>query len=610
MHKPPPRPIDEEERLATLRKYRILDTAPEPQFDRIVEVAKRQFGVPLAMVTFMDAERNFLKGRGAMPMTEAPRDISFCGYTILQDEVLVVPDTTKDGRFAENPLVVGDPKFRFYAGAPLVAPNGQSLGTVCVFDIAPRNMDEADQQRLKDLADIVTDHLEMRLAVGDVHEEIETRRNAEAAAQRLAMHDTLTGLPNRAALNEFMAKPSPRNKFARHVFYADLDSFKRANDTLGHLAGDEILRRAAEAMQLVLGPDAFVARISGDEFIAFIDDVPAEEVDRSAHRILDILGEPYLFGDHLFTPGMSIGIAAARSSDDHPTDLLRRADLALTAAKEAGGRRVVWHDSEMGQRAERRHQLITDLHRALDDGTIEVHYQTINDATDGRIIGVEALARWTHPRLGPIEPSEFITLAEESGQIVRLGDQVLQQALRDAAAWPELFISVNLSPLQFRTDDLAGHLLAMIDDAGFPTRLVQFEITESALLQDTAVARREIAALQDRGARVALDDFGTGYSSLSYLKAIPFDKVKIDRSFVNGIEDDRFNATIVQHIVSLAHQLDMRVTAEGVETESQETLLRAAGCNSFQGYRFGRPVPAEEITRQLTSKTRGIRRAS
>lgn len=602
MHKPPPRPDDEEERLATLRKYRILDTDPESQFERIVEVAKRQLDMPLAFVAFMDRDRNFLKGRGDMPVSESPRDVSFCGHTILQDDVLVVPDALEDERFAESPIVVGDPKLRFYAGAPLALPNGQRIGTVCVFDFKPREFDESAKEKLKDLSAIVTDHLEMRLAVGNVHDEIETRRKAEEEARRQAFVDPLTELPNRNALNAFMAGPVGHAKaHSRRAMYADLDAFKQANDSLGHLAADEILRRTAAVFLEVLGPSAFVARVSGDEFVAFFVEESTEAVEDKANQILGSLAEPVLLHEHLFAPGISIGIASAEQIDDHPEELLRKADLALSAAKHLGGRCFVWHDSAMGQRAERRQKLVTDLRRAVADEAIDVHYQTIHDAADGRVIGVEALARWKHPQFGQINPLEFIGLAEESGEIVALGDVVMKRVLHDAADWDDLFIAVNLSPVQFRIDNLAGRLLAAIEGAEFEPSRVQFEVTESLLLQDTGLAQKQIAALQESGASVALDDFGTGYSSLSYLTSIPFNKLKIDRTFVNGIEENRINATIVHHIVSLAGQLDMRVTAEGVETEQQEVLLRAAGCNSFQGYRFGRPTSAASITRLLRS---------
>ena len=261
--------MDEEARLEALRKYRILDTGPEPQFDRVTEIARRQFGVPIALVAFMDSDRNFLKARCELPISESPRDISFCGHTILDDKVLVVNDTTEDARFAENPLVTGDMALRFYAGAPLTTPSGHRIGTVCLFDTKPHDeFDAAKQEQLADLASIVVDHLEMRYIVGNVHDEIETRRAAEAEAWQAARTDSLTGLPNRMRLSEIAGSELPFAVQGRlAAFYVDIDGFKAVNDGLGHQAGDAILRTVAAKLTDRMGDAAFVARASGDEFI-------------------------------------------------------------------------------------------------------------------------------------------------------------------------------------------------------------------------------------------------------------------------------------------------------------------------------------------------------
>lgn len=603
MHTPPPRPLDDEERLEVLRRYRILDTDPEAQFDRIAEIAKRQFGVPIAFVAFLDEERNFLKARGDLPMSESPRDISFCGHTILTDDVLVVPDATLDDRFRENPLVTGDHHLRFYAGAPLKTDSGHRIGTVCVFDVEGRQFSEEDRRRLQDLAAIVSDHLEMRLAVGDVHDEIETRKRAEAEADRRAYFDALTGIPNRNAFNRFaagaVAKPG-----LTYALYGDLDSFKQANDALGHHTADEILVRTGARMLEVLGDDAFIARISGDEFVAILEQSSEEAVERLANDILHGLGDPILVDGHLFVPGISFGIAKATEPGESINELLNRADVALLKAKQAGGSRVSWYDRDMAELAARRNRLSMELRRAIAEGDIKVVYQTIHDAADGSVIGVEALARWTHPQLGPIGPDEFIPIAEESGLVTALGDHVLRTAVADVMQWPDLFVAVNVSPLQFHLGNLPEEIIAYLEEAGLPPARLQLEVTENLLLQDVDLARRQIAALRAAGIRVALDDFGTGYSSLSYLKTIPFDKLKIDRSFVMGLDSNPVNAAIVQHIIHLARDLKMRVTAEGVETGKEEVLLRLAGCNSFQGYRFGRPGSAADVNERLASRPR------
>ena len=310
----PPHPMDEEERLAALRRYRILDTDPEPQFDRVAEIAKRQFDAPLGFVAFMDSDRNFLKARGDLPMSESPRDISFCGFTILSDDVLVVEDAENDPRFAGNPLVESDPNLRFYAGAPLITPSGHRIGTVCIFDVKPRHdFGEAEKAKLKDLAAIVTDHLEMRLIVGNVHDEIETRREAEARALDLAYKDTLTGLANRASLLKVLADglPFPVNG-TLGVLHIDVDFFKTVNDTLGHQVGDELLKRLGAAIAQVAGDRAFVARSSGDEFVVLLDGESRERVMQIAGEMIEATKEPQVFHGHRVESGISIGVAFVR----------------------------------------------------------------------------------------------------------------------------------------------------------------------------------------------------------------------------------------------------------------------------------------------------------
>ena len=597
MHRPPPHPMDEEERLVALRKYRILDTDPEPQFDRVASIARRQFDAPIGLVTFMDSDRNFLKARGDLPFNESPRAISFCGHAILDDQVLVVNDASADERFSENPIVTGEFHIRFYAGAPLITPTGHRIGTVCVFDTQPReNFDEADKAKLKDLAAIVTDHLEMRLIVGNVHDEIQTRRLAEAEAKHLAYHDPLTGQPNRSHLKKVMAEGLPFEvKGVLAALSADLDHFKSVNDALGHVAGDELLRRTVETIRDAVGKDAFVSRVSGDEFIVLLDGKTWDAVEAIAARLVTETSEPLVLRGHTLSIGLSIGVAFAQAGDHDLGALVRRADLALYEAKKAGRKRFVTFSDDMQINADRRRRIEQDLDRALETGQVTVHYQPIHRASDGAMIGVEALARWKHPDLGTINPIEFIRVAEETGQILRVGEHILRTALADTRDWGDLFVSVNLSPVQFRLSDLARQVAKCLAEGAFPADRLHLEVTEGVLLHDVDHARRQIEALQALGIKVSLDDFGTGYSSLSYLRSLPFDKVKIDQCFVRGIGEDTINHAIVQLIVGLARELEMDVIAEGVETEAEAIVLQAAGVTTFQGYYFGRPIPAAEI---------------
>ena len=601
MHRPPPYPLDEQHRLEALRRYRIVDTDPEPQFDRIVDMAKRRFGVPIALVAFMDADRNFFKARCNLPMLDAPRDISFCGYTILDDGVLVVGDATTDERFAENPFVVGDFHLRFYAGAPLIASSGHRIGTVCLLDTKPNHsFSEEDARDLQNLASIVSDHLEMRLIVGDVHDEIKARRAAEAEAQQLAYQDVLTGLPNRAQLQKVIKEGLP---FALQgtlaALAADLDDFKGINQTLGHRAGDQLLQKTADMIKATLGDRAFVARISSDEFVALLDGESRQAVQAVTEEIVTKTSAPIVLAGRAVSTSVSIGVAFADTDAQDIKTLLKNADLALREAKRSGRGRISIFDENIASAMRRRSRLTLDLASAVKEQAIGAFFQPIHHAPDGRMIGLEALARWTHPELGPISPTEFIPLAEESGQILELGERILRTSLQAASAWGNIFVSVNLSPLQFKVTDLASTVASILNDARFPAARLLLEVTESVLLHDLDSAKRRIEELHGIGVRVALDDFGTGYSSLNYLPDLPFDKIKLDRSLVTGARHDDRRHAVIRHIIALARDLDMGVTAEGVETEEEAILLTAAGCTSLQGYYFGRPMPACEIIKRM-----------
>jgi diguanylate cyclase (GGDEF)-like protein len=601
VHYPPPCPADEEQRLIALRRYRILDTEPEPQFDRLADMARRRFGVPIALVAFMDEKRNFLKARGDLPMSESPRDISFCGHAILHDKVMVVKDATSDARFAENPLVCGDFHIRFYAGAPLVSSSGYRIGTICVFDTEPHeSFNEQDARDLEDLAALVCDQLEMRLIVGDVYQEIQTRRAAEAEAHRIAFHDGLTGLPNRTHLQSIIAEGLPFPvQGVLAALAIDLDDFKGVNDALGNDVGDELLRKTTETIRSTVGARSFLARINGDEFIVLLDGSNPDAIHAIAQTLAERLEEPLLIGGHILANSVSIGLAFAEPCDPNLGTLLKNAEYALRAAKRSGRGRIATYDRNMAVEMHRRAWLVRELVTAVHERAIEVYFQPIHKAADGTMIGVEALARWHHHELGWISPAEFIPLAEENGKILELGEWILRDSLRAARDWGDIFVSVNLSPVQFKLSDLAPTIALVLKETQFPASRLQLEVTEGVLLHDLATAKQRIAELHNIGVGVSLDDFGTGYSSLNYLAELPFDKIKLDRGLVTGACRDGRRVAIINHIIRLARELDMRVTAEGVEAEEEVILLTVAGCTSLQGYHFGRPMPAHALADRL-----------
>lgn len=857
---PAPIPTNEAERLATLRRFAILDSERESAFDRITALASDLFDVPIALISLMDTDRLWFKSTCGLGMPELPRDLAFCAYTILEDGVFCIPDTKLDDRFAKSPLVSGEGAIRFYCGAPLIAENGHRLGSLCVADSRPRpDFSDKQRQRMADLAAIVVDQMEMRSVSGNVLTEIENRQKAqekaaatesqiraliqhvptgialmdskgnyvassdswrtfmaamdsstdkpcisdimsgrpawrkafadalagkttrnaedpvqladgqieylrwetgpwksedneiqgviassmlvtkqvearkamerqtemlnavlenvkdgvvacdaeghltifnrssrdmhgidqqsplprtcneihgvfdadgvtplsmdrmplleamlgrsvvdreimispeglpkrhviaqaaplfasdntligavtsmaditgarlaelklrasEALATHIAYHDTLTGLPSRAHFNSMVenAKDNLHGQTTA-AFFLDLNQFKAVNDLSGHKIGDELLKRTAVLLKKIIGENAFVSRIGGDEFIAFKPIRDRDEALQLGRQMAHEIGQPLISGNHTVVSGVSVGIAMHPEHGDTHEELMRRADLAMYKSKAAGNCIPVMFDPVFELETIMRRTTKLELANAIENKELEVYLQPIVDAQTQDVIGAEALARWNHPSRGLILPSEFIPIAEESGFIVELGEWILRSAMATMAPLNDLFLSVNLSPVQFRDPMLVERVTAALEDTGFdPTRL-ELEVTEGLLIYDTNVARSAIDIFKSMGIQIVLDDFGTGYSSLSYIQNFPFDKVKIDRSFVADIDSNPQSAAVVQCVVNLASSLGIVVTAEGIETEMHETLLKFIGCNTLQGFKYGRPLPVSEF---------------
>lgn len=857
---PAPIPENEAERLATLRRFAILDSEKESAFDRITDLASELFDAPIALISLIDTDRQWFKASCGLEVPELPRDLAFCAYTILEDRVLCVPDTTQDERFKDNPFVTGEMGIKFYCGAPLLAQSGHRMGSLCIVDTKTRHdFGKKQQQRLADLAAIVVDQMDMRSVTGNVLEEIEYRQEAqnkvaatesqiraliqhvpngialidlngnylacsdswrdfmaqldtnaasngigglsashpvwykafndalagktiriaedpvrlangeteylrwearpwksqqgeiqgvvacsmrvtkqvaarktmerqaemlnavlenikdgvvacdaegsvtlfnqsgrsihgidqaaplggdyvestnlfeadgitpladdrnplfeaikggsvvdremviapdglskrhviaqaaplktsddkligavasmtdvtsaklaerqlrasEANANYIAFHDTLTGLPNRAHFGRMVE--NTKNKLQGQTtaaFFLDLNQFKAVNDLCGHKVGDDLLKRTAKLLKCIAGKDAFVSRLGGDEFIVFKPVIDGEAALQLGHQLAHEIGQPLVIGGHTVVSGVSVGIAMHPEHGSTHEELMRRADLAMYKSKASGKNEPVMFDQVFELETVKRRVMRHELSKAIENEELEVYLQPIVDAQTQDVIGAEALARWNHPSRGLILPNEFIPIAEESGFIVELGDWVLRSALEAIAPWSDLFLSVNLSPVQFKDPRLAERVVDALEETRFdPTRL-ELEVTEGLLIYDTNVARRAIDAFKSKGIKIALDDFGTGYSSLGYIQNFPFDKVKIDRSFVADIDTNPQSAAVVQCVVNLASSLGMVVTAEGIETERHELLLKFIGCNTLQGFKYGRPLPVSEF---------------
>lgn len=435
-----------------------------------------------------------------------------------------------------------------------------------------------------------------------IHQDITEQKRAERQIAYIARHDGLTGLVNRAVLLEKMEEAFGRLRQrgdAFVIFMLDLDLFKAINDSLGHPAGDRLLKAVANRLSTCTQRTDIVSRLGGDEFavLAIANGNQREEASVTAHRLLTAVAEPYDVDGHHLNIGTSIGIALAPEHGTDVDQLMKNADLALYKAKSEGRDAFRFFEHAMGREARSRRSLQIDLRKALRHEEFELHYHPIVDIKTRSIASVEALVRWHHPRHGMIPPSDFIPLAEETGLINPVGEWVVRKACCDAVGWPShIKVSVNLSPLQFRKIGPIDMFCQALADSGLPPERLELEITESVLLHGSAENVAKLHQLRLMGISIVLDDFGTGYSSLSYLLMFPFDKIKIDRSFVRELSRNADSASIVSAVANLGRSLRIRTVAEGIETDNQLALVRSAGCTHAQGFLFGRPCPASELT--------------
>lgn len=430
------------------------------------------------------------------------------------------------------------------------------------------------------------------------HQDITEQRRSDAKIAHMALHDALTGMPNRVLLNERLESALARvkNNEIVAVHLLDLDLFKNVNDTLGHPAGDKLLRMVTARLRTRVSETDTVARMGGDEF-AIVQTSITQPVNATtlALRIIDAVSEPYEIDGQQVIIGTSVGIAVGPADGTDPDQLLRNADLALYRAKGEGRGTYCFFEPEMDAQMQARRGMEYDLRRGLVDGEFELHYQPVVNLEHNDISGLEALIRWRHPHKGMVPPATFIPVAEESGFVIPLGEWVLRQACAAAAKWPShTKIAVNLSPVQFRSAGLVQTVISALAASSLPAERLELEITETTLMQESQATLGMLYQLRELGVRIALDDFGTGYSSLSQLQSFPFDRIKIDRSFIKDIEHSG-SLNIVRAVAALAKGLGMETTAEGVETTQQFDAVKLEGCTEMQGFLFSKPKPAHEI---------------
>lgn len=432
-------------------------------------------------------------------------------------------------------------------------------------------------------------------------------RQSEVELDRLARQDSLTGLANREMLRRALDDAllaAARRKHRCSVFLLDLDRFKAVNDTLGHPAGDTLLRLVSLRLRDAIGDLGQVGRLGGDEFEVVLPATSDRtELSRLAQGIIDSLSRPYTINGNAVSIGASVGVVTSDYDDRTSDDLMRDADLALYAAKAAGKGCYRFFAPDMHESARQRQLMESDLRTALEKGQLRLAYQPCVDPSNEAVTGFEALIRWDHPERGAVSPAEFVALAEEIGLIEEIGQWVLRTACAEAVNWPQhITVAVNLSPVQFKSHALPTTVRMILNETELPAKRLELEITEGVFLSNDDHVHDMISSLKAIGVKLALDDFGTGYSSLSYLQRVPFDKIKIDRSFVSGACDPQSrNAALIRAMVGLASDLNMQTTAEGVETREELALVRSLGCSLVQGYIFGKPMPPEDA-RQFAAK--------
>jgi diguanylate cyclase (GGDEF)-like protein len=576
-------------RLAALKDLELLDAAADPTLDRITHLATELLGVPVSLISLIDADRQFFAGQQGLTgewaeARQTPLSHSICQYAVATREPLVIDDSREDPLVADN-LAVRDLAVVAYAGMPLILEDGNAVGALCAIDGKPRHWNEADVKTLSELAAIATGVLDLR-----------------AGLARQGLHDRLTGLPNRSLLvaccNEFLEREAGSGMVA--VMCAGLDHFNQINQAFGTDNADQVLVAVGERLRSTVRDTDVFGRLRGDIFTVIAPEVRDEaEALGMAGRIRDALSaQPLEVGGEPLSVSVTIGIATGRAGD-HGSDLMSEAANAMREAKNHHGR-VRVAEAGGSDQAAMQLQLRQALGGALSRGEFGVAYQPIVELESGKVRGFEALARWTRPDLGPVSPVDFIPVAELTADIIPIGEWVIEQAASQLAAWradghPELWVTVNVSPLQLEQPNFAEVAAAILDRAGLGGEAVGFEITEGALLETGVIQQRNLTRLKEQKSPIILDDFGTGYSALGYLQRFPVDVIKIDRSFVAGMTDQRHAAALVQAILAMAEGMEMEIVAEGIELPEQLQILRLLGCRFGQGFLFSRPLRGEDV---------------
>lgn len=568
-------PIDDKKRLSALKATKLLDTLPEASFDILTELAKKICGTPIALITLLDESRQWFKSNIGLQMSQTSKDISFCRYTIRNDDVFIVNDALSHQDFKDNPLVTGPPHIRFYAGVPLIDSSGYALGALCVIDTEPR--DEINENHIKsliDIASLVMEQINMRLTYGFL--------------------DPITKLPNRLKLqlditNTFQNKSLDRfdliiADLARHEQYISL------LQSLGHGNSDMFLRSATEKLTKTENKKVTVYNLAVYRFAWLVVDHTQEEINTLLDQIKTYLQQPFMCGPLPVTFDGVIGVATYPNDITEPDELIRAAASALLDAKKHNTP-LAYYDVNNDKLQQRSFQVLCDLPEALKSNEqLYMVYQPKIDLRNNSCVGVEALIRWRHSDLGMIPPDEFITLAEHTTLMPQITDWVINSVFKQMTYWDsKLSVAINISIEDLESPNFVSRLKDSMDHYQISAKRLELEITETAFMVNPKVATKTIDEIKALGLAISIDDFGTGQSNFSYLKHINGDSLKIDRTFIQQIPDDNKDALITLSIINIAETMDFDVIAEGVETKAAFDWLAEKGCRLAQGYYISKP---------------------
>jgi diguanylate cyclase (GGDEF)-like protein len=521
------------------------------------------------------------------------------GTAAYRRETVVVGDVMTDPLWQDYKGHAVELGFRSCWSTPILSHQGEVVGVFAIHANEPRKPTDSEMGLIEVATRIAGIAIERKLA--------------EDRIQFMASHDALTGLPNRTLLGDRLSQAVLRARRDDRwvtVLFIDLDNFKLVNDSLGHNAGDELLKRIAGRMVGCVRATDTVVRLGGDEFVVVLADQPksAEAISGVVKKIQSAIAEAVCLEGHDLRATSSIGIANYPDDGVDANALMANADAAMYRAKEVGRDNFQFYTPELNTKVHEKFLLQEELRNAVARSEFVLHYQPQVDLRTGRVFAVEALIRWNHPKHGIVPPTKFIPLAEETGLIVSIGDWVLREACRQNKSWqdagvPPMAVSVNVSARQFRERDLVSRVAAALSEGGLEAKYLELELTESLIMQDVGLAVATMKDLRRLGLQLSIDDFGTGYSSLSALKTFPVARLKIDKSFIDGILSDENDKAVAGAVMSLGRALNLRVIAEGVETEAQAAFLRSINCDEIQGYLFSKPLPAAEIEELLTAKS-------